>query len=540
VTSESHRDLERATRLIDYLLEIARIRSKTVRQIDDYEKVLWLCDVPRDNSYCYCRAWGQGENQEDDTWLEVIKFDEPLPANTPNICEPWVNEESLFDEDEIPDLAETIPSNEPDAQPLQLKEHPRVQEAWEKYILNKWIPWTDEHKEWSAVHKAYSTLFAIHQEQQKLGEEYELCLALGLLTWRPPSGPPVRRHVLTARASLFFEPVRGRFVVGPASDGAQLDYELDMLEIPDQPVNVKDSLLVELSKADDDPWDERTRDSVIKTILNSLSGKGLGEYSPTFQPSAIKPKDKPVMEYAPALVLRKRSVRGLELALTNIREQLNSTNHLPSQFCELFEVESKFERSEVDPGIIPDTNAHRFYLPKPYNNEQLEIIQKLNSTSGILVQGPPGTGKSHTIANLICHLLATGKRVLVTAKTPRALQVLHEKLPAQARPLCISLLGTGIDERKSLETSVNSILAKHDRWSSTTQRSRIEKLEARIDEVNSEKAKTDNKLRALRESETYTHSIAGDTYTGTAARIAERVNMDARQYTWFTDHVSHE
>jgi putative protein kinase ArgK-like GTPase of G3E family len=40
------------------------------------------------------------------------------------------------------------------------------------------------------------------------------------------------------------------------------------------------------------------------------------------------------------------------------------------------------------------------------------------------VQGPPGTGKSHTIANLICHLLATGNKVLVTAQTKRALEVL--------------------------------------------------------------------------------------------------------------------
>ena len=30
--------------------------------------------------------------------------------------------------------------------------------------------------------------------------------------------------------------------------------------------------------------------------------------------------------------------------------------------------------------------------------------------------GPPGTGKSHTIANVICHYLAKGRRVLVTSK----------------------------------------------------------------------------------------------------------------------------
>ncbi len=42
----------------------------------------------------------------------------------------------------------------------------------------------------------------------------------------------------------------------------------------------------------------------------------------------------------------------------------------------------------------------------------------------MLVQGPPGTGKTHTIANLIGHLLAQGKSVLVTSEKPKALLVM--------------------------------------------------------------------------------------------------------------------
>jgi superfamily II DNA or RNA helicase len=58
-----------------------------------------------------------------------------------------------------------------------------------------------------------------------------------------------------------------------------------------------------------------------------------------------------------------------------------------------------------------------------FNNEQIEIAESLQDekTAGIVVQGPPGTGKTHTIANVICHYLAVGKNVLVTAKTPEAL-----------------------------------------------------------------------------------------------------------------------
>jgi superfamily II DNA or RNA helicase len=56
------------------------------------------------------------------------------------------------------------------------------------------------------------------------------------------------------------------------------------------------------------------------------------------------------------------------------------------------------------------------YFPKPFNNAQVQIIKQLDENDGIVVQGPPGTGKTHTIANIICHFLATGRSVLVTSK----------------------------------------------------------------------------------------------------------------------------
>ena len=50
------------------------------------------------------------------------------------------------------------------------------------------------------------------------------------------------------------------------------------------------------------------------------------------------------------------------------------------------------------------------YFPKPFNDEQVRIVQLLGVSDGVTVQGPPGTGKTHTIANVICHYLAEGSR----------------------------------------------------------------------------------------------------------------------------------
>ena len=52
-----------------------------------------------------------------------------------------------------------------------------------------------------------------------------------------------------------------------------------------------------------------------------------------------------------------------------------------------------------------------------------------------------GTGKSQTIANVIFHYLAHGRRVLVTSKGVPATEVLRKKLPAGIRELCVALGG---------------------------------------------------------------------------------------------------
>src|SRR5690606_35050821 len=75
-------------------------------------------------------------------------------------------------------------------------------------------------------------------------------------------------------------------------------------------------------------------------------------------------------------------------------------------------------------GVDVDGSVQDLYFPKAFNDEQLRIVQLLEAHDGVVVQGPPGTGKTHTIANIVCHWLATGRRVLVTSMKEPALAVL--------------------------------------------------------------------------------------------------------------------
>ena len=134
---------------------------------------------------------------------------------------------------------------------------------------------------WEIVHKVYSALFAIHQEQIRLGEEYELVLGLGLLTWQTPTGQRVRRHLLVADAILEFEARLGKFTLRPHTEGAKLRPELDMLDIEEQPARAEERAKASLEIAGDDPWEKACVEGVLQALVHSFDS--LGEYEELFR-----------------------------------------------------------------------------------------------------------------------------------------------------------------------------------------------------------------------------------------------------------------
>ena len=96
-------------------------------------------------------------------------------------------------------------------------------------------------------------------------------------------------------------------------------------------------------------------------------------------------------------------------------------------------------------------------MPLPTNPEQERVARRLTEHRGVTVQGPPGTGKTHTIANLISHLVGHGKRVLVTSQKEQALVVLRDKIPESIRDLSVAVLGTSAGSVAQLDQSVQAI-----------------------------------------------------------------------------------
>lgn len=528
-----------------YLRELAKLRLSTVRDCRDYEEVLWFHEVPEEPE---CASIARSNEPDDnEPWLKIERVDEPLCPLPPQICSPWVDSSALRDSSATPRLREEIatPNANPDEPPVlhSLHDHPNVKREWDTYVRERWEPWAPRHRRWQKIQRVYDKLFLMHQTLKKSGETFEVVLGVGLLNWQMERGARVFRHVLVGQATLQFDPHRGVLSVEPGSDGIRLSLEQDMLEADERPLNeLQEACKREVETVAEMPWPSSAVESPLQSYAHALNRRG--SYDGSLESPATLPP-VPVVTFAPAIILRKRTARSLVKLLDDIARQIAAGGDVPFGVRRLCEIigEGGSNGGEGTGNEARNTIGQaddEVYFPLPANDEQFRIVRRLAGGQGVLVQGPPGTGKSHTIANLICHLLATGQRVLVTSQTPRALKVLEAKVPTELSALCVSVLGNDAGALKNLQNSVHGITDQQQTWIPEQNRQTIQRLTRQLAESRQTVAGLENTIRKHRESETWQHRIAWGAYTGTASEIAQRVTAGASRYDWLTDAIREE
>lgn len=75
-----------------------------------------------------------------------------------------------------------------------------------------------------------------------------------------------------------------------------------------------------------------------------------------------------------------------------------------------------------------ETAPAEIFAPLPADSSQLAAIVASARGHDFVLDGPPGTGKSQTIANMIAHNLALGRKVLFVAEKKTALDVVYRRL----------------------------------------------------------------------------------------------------------------
>ncbi len=387
--------------------------------------------------------------------------------------------------------------------------------------------------EYQRVQQVYETVDFMRRRIEETEDLYELVLAVGLVQWRDPDGQTIKRHLLTAPAEINLDAARGVLTVTPAASFEGFRPELDMLaEPPSLPEAELNDALEEL---DVEAWDPQKVAAALRIIANRASPNA------QVQEDAVEPlmqaDDVLRVLYAPALVLRQRRSRAYDDMVRGFLKEAENPGALPVTLpWRKFILEGEPPPAEQDglPVCEPRPLAtQRLYFPLPTNDQQRQIAEALERRPYVLVKGPPGTGKSHTIANLICHLLAVGERVLVTSHAPRALAVLRGLLPSGIPDLCVTAIGSTREDQRLLEESIQGILAHRDLWPGAEKaKVEIDGLEEKRRRLEAECAELDRRLRSFREAETHRHNLFG-VYEGTAAQIAMRLEQQRRDYDWF-------
>jgi len=548
---------DKGAALLAFLKATATIRRKRVSSYGAGDKVLWLGDIPRERGECRSPFLTEKPEELAGLWLEVRKKRMPARPPVPQVVAAWVRADDLDQPEKepelLPEITVLVERRVPDpdaphdtqraivetvAELRRLVDHREVEDAWLEYLVEKWEPWAKEMRRWQEIQAVYETLDFMRRRLEEAEERYELLLAVGLLQWRDPTGTAVTRHLLTAPAELTLDAARGLLTVVPAASFERFRVELDMLELQHRPRLNEDAIGDQLEALDIQAWDKALVAPILREIVNRLHPDA--QVDEEAFDRADRVEERPRLSFAPAIVLRERRPTAYEDLIGKFLETANGNELKATEpWLRLLREGEPPSVGISDPATVPDADAvgageaDRFLFPLPTNEEQRQIVHRLQAQPCVLVKGPPGTGKSHTIANLICHLLARGNRVLVTAQAPKALAVLRGLLPDDIRDLSVTALGSSREDQRLLEESVRGILRRKNEWpaSAAVQR-KIETAESHLRDLEGELAKVERDLRAFREAETHAHELPGG-YSGTAAQIARALREQDEECGWF-------
>lgn len=449
---------------------------------------------------------------------------------------------------------------------LRLERFPEVKLKIEHYISRVWIEWAQAERPRRETIDIYDRLFSVQQALKLEGADrpLEIVWGMGVARWKVP--PNELDHPLVERLVELELDEAGAILVRPRGlDPVLATKPFAAMENPGTDL-VARFAREHFSKLPPDqelsPFEKETFTPVLRYACAQFDRSG------RFHPDHVSVDDRSVPEAGPSLIVtdtwvlyaRPRSENFFIADLDRLRHAVEDSEMLPGPAIALvtepsdeptyvpsisgLRIMGESASGGVGGGAIGDARAannhsqpKRYFFPKAFNEEQIAIVERLESSEveGVVVQGPPGTGKTHTIANIICHYLATGRRVLVTSKSEGALAVLRDQIPDGIRELAISLLTSEREGLKQLESTVNILASKIATLDPKPTERDIEESEQRISELHRRIDGIDEEMRAF--AEKHLRRIGADKNKDgiLPIELAERIVRDRNRFEWLVD-----
>jgi hypothetical protein len=534
---------DRLIRVFRFLEALSHHRSPVKRLLSNYSWSMRLSDLPDHPAIKINLAFPSGSRSDpeppaptngESVEAVILRVNRPKRTQPPPPPEPiadWI-EPGWEDPNGVVRARQS--RNERDAQELtavnRFDEDPRRPEA-----LNLWLSqremWATRERPARDAEQVYERLYALQGHLDREGGRLELVLGDGLLIWRPPDGMEVRHPVLLQRVQLDFDPKAPAFSVTDTGQGIELNTVL-LQSLPGIDGGAVGRWNEELTQIDPQAIEDCA--SFLSALATRLSSRGEFIKEPPVGPAGPEPR----IGLDPVLFLRERAT-GLTPALAQTAEDMHARKDLPAHLLSIVGVHrgsDSSERATTDDLAPADSGGgdDDILFSKPANAEQRDIVRRLDRHGAVVVQGPPGTGKSHTIANLIGHLLAQGKSVLVTSHTTKALRVLRGHIAEPLQPLCVSVLEGDLEGRRELEESVRAIL-KHLADDTAALGREATELAAQRQGLLHERERVRDELMLALSDEYRDITVAGEGYS---PWVAARRVADGRGHDWIPPGLS--
>jgi very-short-patch-repair endonuclease len=564
---------DRLLSLVEFVQQSARLRGKPAASVAAHG--LFALYEHQMQGLPGIRVNVNGAESEDEIWLAVKRLHEMRPPDiTSAMLRPWV--QITQSPNEEPKLWETTdgtslisagthcsaaapqeqgkPVIDPAATVIlsDYNEAEQVRAQFITYLDTRWRPWAEEEKLRRKTIRLYSQLFTLKQQLEGgiIEAQIELVWGVGVGIWNF-DGTAVGYPLIGRLVEMSLNPETAEVEIRPRDVDARL--EIDWY------ASVNNPGVADLEKAAKEffgkatatfsPFDRGTFEPLLQTASTNLDANGI--YWPNEVPAEDrtlpKPDNKLKITDTWVLFARPRTNNLFLQDLERLKKQAEEAEAFPPAVAAVVtdpdttnpDVElPSFRGVSVSYHADCSTSgkkARDLYFPKPFNDEQVRIIQLLDISDGVVVQGPPGTGKTHTIANVICHYLAEGKRVLVTSMKDPALAVLQEHLPAEIRPLAISLLTSEQEGMKQFEHAIHKIASEVQSLDRTSTARVIRHLEESIDALHGKLASIDRKIGDWAKRNLATLML--DTEEMDPQDAALELVESAGQFEWITDAI---
>lgn len=481
-------DRERVSQLIDFLGDLDARRNPPVYDIGRYGLFLLReVDLPRENEAVALTPYA-------DAWLTADFAELPEPPALPDELAGLIAEEAARDPHQPPEIMSGRDTDELAEEELSDAADEQLVERARRWIDQDWAAWSGQYRAALTTRAFYRDLFELRETVKNEREAVELVWGFGRLRWAAEIGAvePVRvdHPLLTVPVEIDIDRATGRISIH--RDGA---VAVERGWTANLPISDRAGMrnTAELVDADGiDPWSDLELADVIDRLVRAVDHEDRG------------------VAVAPEWVLFLRRKRPDYQGFLDKMRALYRDGHSPIPDALRAVVSSAPSTIGGDGSWSPDTgdgsswdrvDDGRLLLPLPTNEEQQRIIRYAQSRSGVTVQGPPGTGKSHTIANIISHYLAQGRRVLVVSEKEQALRSLVHKVPEGVRDLTVSVLGADRDSRRDLESSIKQIQSKVTGIDKAYADQRIKTLRDSLDAIDRRIALLTSQLLSTREAE---------------------------------------